>query len=269
MHTKYSGMNRWINACRAILIGSTICGSCSTNCGCDEEHEATLVDYTTTVETDQFKVCLSSDTSATKDGVFYYTNPSGYEIYNCKGPGNIKIKNPVLDDGYSTVLFVDKGTLFINHHKSRTVSKKYCANAVNTQCDFWVRYKEMYNKNGSVDTVSEIHYPHITRETAQSYIENFESALSKASTDKNFAENAVSMKGFDYYGHAEDLFVAALNGDRAAEDKFRNYRALTNDLVAKKIYSPYREEFNEGEDQDFFKSATDVLDEANEYKRRH
>jgi hypothetical protein len=259
-------MVRWINTSVVLLIGSTVYLSCSKECGCDPEKEATLVDYTTTVETDEFKVCLSSDTAATKDGVFYYTTPFGYEIYDCKGKGNIKIKNTSLDNLYNTVLFVNNGTLFVNHHKSKTVNKKYCSNSASAQCGFWVRHKEMYYKNGTIDTVSEIHYPHVTQETIALYKQNFEAALAKATSDKNFIEDPNSMRGFDYYGHAEDLFVGALNGDRTCEDTFRNYRALTKNVVAKNVYSPYRESFNETEDREFFLTTIDILNEAKEFK---
>jgi hypothetical protein len=252
-----------------LLGGAAGLASCSSTCGCDEDRQAILFDYTTTTENDQFKVCFASDTSAKKDGVFYYTTPPAFDVFDCAGKGNITVANPALDSTFTTVLFINNGALYVNHHKTKTFSKKYCGGDVNTPCEFWVRYKQTYLKNGTIDTVSELHYPKLSKATMASYKEAFNRAFDKAMTDSTFAEDIEHMEGFDYYGHAEDLLVNALNGDEESEKTFRNYRTMTKGMAATRVYSVYSNVFNEQADNDFFSSALDVLAEAREYKTRH
>jgi hypothetical protein len=261
-------MRRWSCSLPIILAYGLISASCSSGCDCPAA-EAVLVDYTRSTENDQFKVCFLTDSSARKDGVFYYTSPLGYEIYDCSREGNIKVNNSSLDSGYTTTLFVNNGTLFINHHKSRPFNKKYCAVNSKFLCAFWITYNEMYHKSGAIDSTRELRYPRLSPITTKSQLEKFEAALKKAKTDKNFEEDPETMKGYDYYGHAEDLLAGALNGDAESEEKFRNYRALTKDIISKKMYSLYSEEFNVVADRDFFLVGNDILNEANEYKLKY
>jgi hypothetical protein len=263
-----SPMCRWNCPFIIIVFYGIISANCSSRCDCPSA-TADLVDYTRATENEQFKVCFSSDSAARKDGVFYYTTPSAYDIYDCSGRGNIKVNNPTLDSGYNTMVFVDNGALFVNHHKSRSFNKKYCQVDSKFLCAFWITYNETYYQNGTVDSTHELRYPKLSPLTIKSYLDKFAIALAKAKKEKNFEEDPGRMEGFDYYGHAENLLIAALNGDAESEEKFRNYRSLTKDIVSRKIYSVYSEEFDVAADRDFFFDGNDILDEANEYKLKY
>jgi hypothetical protein len=258
-------MCRWNYSLIIIVVYGIISVNCSSDCECPSA-EAVLVDYTRATENEQFKVCFSSDSAARKDGVFYYTTPSAYDIYDCSGRGNIKVNNPSLDSGYTTMVFVNNGALFVNHHKSHSFNKKYCPVDSKFLCAFWITFNETYHLDGTVDSTRELRYPKLPQLTIKNYLDKFDIALAKATKDKNFEEDPDKLEGFDYYGHAEDLLVNALNGDAESEMKFRNYRSLTKGIISKKIYSLYSEEFNAVADRDFFSAGNDILDEASEYK---
>jgi hypothetical protein len=261
-------MCRWICWLSVIFVFGVSSFRCSFQCDCPSA-EAVLIDYSLSTEVDEFKVCFPNDSSARKDGVFYYTTPSEYQVYDCSGRGSVKVTNALLDSGYTTTIFANNGALFVNHHKTRSFSKKYCPVDSKFVCAFWITYRETYYRDGRIDTTTELRYPKISRLAIKSYVDKFDAALANAKTDKNFAEQIEGMDGFDYYGHADDLLVGALNGDTESEERFRSYNSLTKDIISKKIYSAYSSEFNDAADREFFTAGNHILDEAKGYRSKY
>jgi hypothetical protein len=250
-----------------MLLGSCTLLQCTDTCECGSWEDGKLVDYSLSEANEQFKVCFQSE-SFKRDGVFFYTDPAHYRAYDCRKKTELENEIRAVDKSYHTIVYVDNGSLHITHRKTGSFSGRYCGKSSSLSCDFVISYENRYHKNGKTDSVYTIIYPRVTKATVQSYLEKFDEALKEATTNKNFMENPDRMKGFDYYGHAEDLLVGALNGDKLAEQKFRDYDDLTEEIVSRKVYSAYDDDqFNAQRDREFFKNGIDLIEETKAFKK--
>src|SRR5688500_3952906 len=88
---------------------------CRDACDCGSWEEGQLLDYTLSESSEQFKVCFRNDKSFKKDGVFFYTNPSDYQLSDCRRKVKIENEVPAVNDSYHTIIYVDNRTLHVTH----------------------------------------------------------------------------------------------------------------------------------------------------------
>jgi hypothetical protein len=240
---------------------------CRDTCDCGSWEEGQLLDYTLSESSEQFKVCFRNAKSFKKDGVFFYTNPSDYQLSDCRRKIKIENEVPAVNDSYHTIIYVDNRTLHVTHRKTGSFNGRYCGKSSGLSCDFVISYENLYHNNGTTDSVYTMVYPRVTKATIQRYLKNFDTALKNALKNKDFNEDPETMKGFDYYGHAEDLLIGALNGDKIAEEKFRDYDDLTEDIVSRKVYSTYDDDrFDEQRNKEFFAEGIALIEETAAFK---